>query len=101
MAIVEYAIRRSSGSNWTNGTNSAHADSHIRMMAGYFFAHVSVNSVKRSLAAGHCRRAVAMGGNTTTDTSPADTSAAAVTGVIAPIATPILEAVTMNGSDVA
>ena len=36
-----------------------------------------------------------------TDSSPAHTSAALVTGVILPTATPIDAAVTMNGSEVA
>ena len=35
-----------------NGTNSGNADFHMRMIAGYFLAHVSVNSTKRSRAAG-------------------------------------------------
>ena len=45
--------------------------------------------------------ASATSGNTTTDSSPAATSAAALTARIAPIETPIDVAVTMNGSDVA
>jgi hypothetical protein len=50
IAFVEYTMRRIPGSNCKNGTNSGHADSHMRMTAGYF-AQVSVNSPKRSRAA--------------------------------------------------
>ncbi len=46
-------------------------------------------------------RARAIGGKRTTDSRPAATRAAAVTGSMAPMLTPIWVAVTMNGSEVA
>jgi hypothetical protein len=41
---------RISWSNCRNGTNSAHAFSHSRMIAGYRFSHFPENSANRSRA---------------------------------------------------
>ena len=50
-ALVEKITRRTSTSNARNGTNSAHASDHSFTIAGYFFPHVSANSMNRSVAA--------------------------------------------------
>jgi hypothetical protein len=51
MALVVQTIRRISASNCRNGTNSAHAFSQSRTIAGYLVPHSSLNSRKRLVAA--------------------------------------------------
>ncbi len=67
IAFVEKITLRTSTSNARNGTNSAQAVSHSRMIPGYFAPHAVVNSLKRSRAAASLgavysgRRALAIG----------------------------------------
>src|SRR5260370_31489989 len=50
MALVVEMTVLISRSNWRKGTNSAHAFSHSRIIAGYRFSHLPENSAKRSSA---------------------------------------------------
>ena len=50
MALVVQMIVRISRSNWRKGTNSAQELVHSRIIAGYFFSHLSLNSAKASSA---------------------------------------------------
>ncbi len=51
IAFVVHTTVRISTSKARNGTNSAHASVHSRMIAGYQRSHLSENSAKRSDAA--------------------------------------------------
>jgi hypothetical protein len=51
IAFVEKITRRTSTSNARNGTNSAYALSHNRMIPGYLVPHTLENSPNRSRAA--------------------------------------------------
>jgi hypothetical protein len=51
MAVVEQITLRISGSDARNGTNSAQALFHNRMIAGYRLSYSRVNSANRSRAA--------------------------------------------------
>src|SRR5260370_33627570 len=50
MALVVQMTVLISRSKRRNGTNSAHAFSHSRMIAGYLFSHLPCNSADRSSA---------------------------------------------------
>src|SRR6202034_4300500 len=50
IALVVQITVRISRSNRRNGTNSAHAFSHSRMIAGYRFSHLPEKSANRSRA---------------------------------------------------